>query len=153
MSPVLSNGNYIVRYLGDREVGECVAADFEISIGECAGARVQMLICSRKAAEATRLRSGMWLEWMAYEGDAKASSVLDASLNSVAGYMLAEVRDGQVHRAKSPTTSETAFNKFLKQLSPLWAMHTGDVSLDTKPRQGPNHTTRQNPSCGAEAIC
>lgn len=131
MSPPLPDGKYIVHYLGDREVGERVAADFQVAVGEFAGARIQMLICSRKAAEATRLRSGRWLEWMAYEGDAKASSVLDASLNAVAGYMLADVRDGQVHRAKSPTTSETTFNKFLKQLSPLWAIHT---SADSQAR-------------------
>lgn len=122
----LPKGKYIVRYLGDVEFGQCVAANFEISVGEHTGRQVQMLICTKKALQAVNERSGGWIDWMAYDGDTKAGKILDATLNSVGGYFFADLEDGRVVRTSSPIRSESAFNSFLKQICPLWKLHTGD---------------------------
>lgn len=118
----IPDGRYIVKLSDERVIGNAVHVYFEIVVGKYEGKKISQVLSSRKAVNAINERSLGWVEYMAFDEDAKASKIYEANINSIAGMFYVDVRDLYVIGAITPIRSEATFNKFMRELSTKWTV-------------------------------
>lgn len=113
-------GRFIASYEKEFEIDNCIGVNFIITVGSFKDERVTTIISTQKAKSAIRQRSGGWIEWMAYSGDATANKITDAIRNSVADQFFIDLDAGIVKNIIDPTRTERIYKSFIKALSVTW---------------------------------
>lgn len=118
----IPDGKYVARLRQDYSFNVGVVVEFELTTGGFKGELVYLLITTAKAKKAVQLRSGGWLEWLSYDGDAAASKVENAKINSIDGQFFVQMKGGLVKTAVDPTTSESSYLSMFKEFAKEWVL-------------------------------
>lgn len=114
---VIPDGKYVVRFYSEFEASNAIGVNFEITVGPHKGTQLLMMLNSKKAERAIKERSGDWVTWLAYDGDAKATAIEHAISQGVQSQFLVTVKDGLVKTVHDPNNT---FESIYRHFSTEW---------------------------------
>jgi hypothetical protein len=118
----IPDGRYIAQYLGETSFDNGIKLEFNVSVGQYKNQRLFFSLTSKIAKIAVIERSGMWLDWMQFEGDSLANKL--CAILSHAGYdpVFVAVEGGVIINVTDPYKSKKLRMEFYNELSIDWSI-------------------------------
>lgn len=120
------DGRYIAQYLGETSFNNGINLEFEVTVGPYKNQRLFLSLTSKIAQAAVAERSGMWLDWMQFEGDPLANRLY--TILHHAGYdpVFVVVAGGSIKDAIDPSETKKLDVEFYDELSVDWNISGSD---------------------------
>jgi hypothetical protein len=95
------DGRYLATFSDVKAMGETIVVELMVAAGTYRGRIVRLVFSSSKARKVLRESTGMYVERLSFEGDAKADK-LDTAINynETGGKFIVDVTDGSVSTPK-----------------------------------------------------